>query len=166
MSKDVDQRLAHLRDTWRARKTAKGLRIGGAVLGVLVLTALALAGVFVALASTAGSPGTAFYATQSGGGEVFTIPVGTETIVRDGKTLRVVRTERGETVTRNGRQVILPGETIRRFGTSTVRDTNTVRDTVTIRETVTKTETVTQTVTEPPVTVTVEVTVTEDNGKP
>jgi len=125
-----------------------------------VVAALLFAGFVAARAATSGSPTSAFYASQSGTGEVFTVPIDTETILQDGKTVRVVRTRHGETVvrTRRGRALTLPGQTVKEVGTQTIRNTQTVTQmqTVTVTESVTVTE---------PVTVTVEVTTTT-KGKP
>jgi hypothetical protein len=166
MSKAVDQWLARLRDAWRHRGGSSGsAAVGAALLGVLVVAALLSAGVFAARALSSGSPTPALYASQSGTAEVFTIPAGTQTIVRDGKTVRVVRAKPGETVvrTRHGRTLTLAGQTIRQTGTKTIRSTDTRTETVTEMQTVTVIEPVTTTET---VTVTVEVTTTEEKGKP
>jgi hypothetical protein len=170
MSKAVDQWVARLRDAWRHRGGASGsAAVGAALLGVLVVAALLTAGVFAARAVTSGSPTSVVYASQSGTGEVFTIPAGTQTMVLDGQTVRVVRAKPGETVvrTRRGRTLTLPGQTgsrtVRQTNTQTIRSTNTRTETVTDMQTVTVTEPVTTTET---VTVTVEVTTTEDKGKP
>ena len=160
MGKAVDQWLARLRDAWQHRGGSSGSAVvGAALLGVLVVGALLSAGVFAARALSSGSPTPAPYASQSGTAEVFTIPAGTETIVRDGKTVRVVRAKPGETVvrTRRGRTLTLQGQTVKETATQTIRSTNTKTETVTEMQTVTVTE---------PVTVTVEVTTTEDKGKP
>jgi hypothetical protein len=123
-----------------------------------VLVGLVFAGLLTARATTSGSA--VGYEPRAGTAELFTIPVATETVLRNGKKVRLVQTRPGETVvrTRRGRTRFLPGQTIKETDTQT--DTQTVHSTVTRTQTVTEIQT--ETVTEP---LTVTVTITE-KGNP
>lgn len=144
---------------WRLRST----RLGRSADGLIVLPLLGLAlilGVFAATAATKSSspPGQSPAALPAIGSET-TGEVVTETVTRDGKTVRVVRyrkkpgrvvvetvkrRSRGPAITITGGVVTRPGrtETVVRTQTRTVRDTVTVRDVVTETQVVTSTETV------------------------
>jgi hypothetical protein len=136
-------------DRWRAlRWKLRSTRLGRSADGLLVIPLVVLALVLGVLAATAatnssstdGSPLKAAFGASSVGDEVIT-----ETVTRNGKTLRIVRYKEGPgsvvTDTVSGRSVTLPGSLITLPGssvTSTVRDTRT--EVVTVTNSVTTTE--------------------------
>jgi hypothetical protein len=148
---------------WRLRNT----RLGRSADGIIVIPVLLLALVLGILAATAATSGSAANPDDvSPARNTFNVETGaeviTETIVRDGETVRVVRarttpgrvefeTVSGDAVTIPGGSVTIRGDAVTLPGhTSTVRETDTETVTVTEQETITETitETVTETVTE------------------
>ena len=145
---------------WQAlRARLRSTRLGRSADGLIVIPLLGLAlilGVFAATAATKSSdpPGEVPLSPAANVSEEDTPPeVVTETIRRDGKTVRIVRYEQkpGRVETVSGRSVTLPVTTPGSPVTTTVHDTRThvvtVTDEVTTTEVVTSTETVTETIT-------------------
>jgi hypothetical protein len=151
------ERLGLLR--WRLQNTRLGRSADGIIIVPLLLVALVL-GVVAATAATRSS-------SPTGGSPVALPAVGsettgeavTETVVRDGETVRIVRRKPGrvkvETV--KGRSVTTPltigGDVVTLPGsTKTVVKTQTVTKTVTVEEVLTETQVVTstETVVNPP----------------
>jgi hypothetical protein len=152
---------------WRLRRTRLGRSADGIIVVPVLLIALVL-GVFAATAATnASSPTVVPSATTPASSSLETSgEVVTETIMRKGKPVRIIRykDKRGRTVveTVSGQSVTVPGNSVTVRGgavtlpgdTSTVHETRTqtVTNTVTETEVVVSTETqvVTTTVVEPP----------------
>ena len=151
---------------WRLRASRLGRSADGIIV-VPLLGAVLVLGVFTATAATRGSSGAGSDLASSTrqvvtGAIVTESEVVTETIKRDGKTIRIVHrkpgrveTIRGRTRTIPGGSVTIPGGAVTLPGqTHTVVETetrtHTVTDTVTVQQTntVTQTQTVTETVTE------------------
>jgi hypothetical protein len=145
---------------WQAlRATLRSTRLGRSADGLIVIPLLGLAlvlGVFAATAATKSSdpPGEVSPLSPAANvSEEDTPPeVVTETIRRDGKTVRIVRYEQkpGRVETVSGRSVTVPVTTPGSPVTTTVHDTRThvvtVTNEVTTTEVVTSTETVTETI--------------------
>lgn len=145
---------------WQAlHARLRSTRLGRSADGLIVIPLLGLAlvlGVFAATAATKSSDpaGEVPLSPAANVSEEDTPPeVVTETIRRDGKTVRIVRYEQrpGRVETVSGRSVTVPVESPVSPVTTTVRDTRThvvtVTDEVTTTEVVTTTETVTETIT-------------------
>jgi hypothetical protein len=146
---------------WRLRNTRLGRSADGIIVVPLVLVALVL-GILAATAATSGSAAIPDDVSQAR--NTFNAETGaeviTETIVRDGETVRVVRerikpgrvtfeTVSGDAVTIPGGSVTIRGDSVTLPGhTSTVRETDTETVTVTTEETITETVTISETVTE------------------
>jgi hypothetical protein len=138
-------------DEFRYRRRGRRRTAGEAIAGVILLGALLTLGIFASLAalgSEESSNGPVAQSFSSSGFEWATTDVVTETITRDGKTVRIVR--------RRSSQGDATSETITARGTTVqgalIRDTRTVTtrevDTVTVRQQVTVIDPVTVTVME------------------
>jgi hypothetical protein len=155
----IVDRLGLLR--WRLRNT----RLGRSADGIIVIPVLLVALVLGILAATAATGGSAANSDDvSPARNTFNVETAaeaiTETIVRDGETVRVVRertmpgrvafeTVSGDAVTIPGGSVTIRGDSVTLPGhTSTVRETDTETVTVTTQETITETVTIIETVTE------------------
>ena len=153
-------RLDDVRD-WRSRRI--GAVTGEAVAGVILLASLLTLGVVAARAVTAEDEPVYVRASSTSQSSPLATASVTETIVRDGKTVRVVRqrtspgdtvlktiSRRGTTLVADGVTVRPPAQTVHQTRTVTVHDTRTVtsREVVTVTDTqpVTVTETVVETV--------------------
>jgi hypothetical protein len=170
--RDFSAELGARLDDFRERRRGPfGGVAGEAIVGVILVASLLTLGVVAARAVT-GEDETFYVRATTSTIPLVTTGVVTETTVRDGTTVRIVRrrTSPGDTVLRTipGRgttlrasAVILPGGTATKTETATVQRTTTVHATrtVTMREIVTVTEIQTETVTNQVVeTVTVTVT--------
>jgi hypothetical protein len=155
VGEDTLDRIGALR--WRLRSTRLGRSADGIIVIPLLVAALVL-GVFAATAATNdSSPNADAGFTPTAGSSDENGEVVTETVVRDGETVRVVRHEKkpghlvletvsGRAVTLPGASVTIPGGSVTLPGhTSTVHETRTetvnVTNTVTTQELVTVTET-------------------------